>query len=165
MEAPPHFGSKKGHHSPEFAVDGMDLNKNFNDISQIPHEQCNVFTLPQDYVALVRATQGIPEEPIQDEENQTSQSNPRSSSHDMTVNGVRILGAGQVLTLDEALSKYSSNPKRYKGLQMLYQNISFLVITLGIVSTDPITFGLHYLTHPSKLECQDDDAQWNACTR
>jgi hypothetical protein len=62
-------------------------------------------------MALVRATQGIPEEPTHDEEN----TNMRSSAHDITVNGVKILGAGQVLSLDEALSKYSVNCQRYWG--------------------------------------------------
>jgi hypothetical protein len=38
----------------------------------------------------------------------------------MTVNGVKILGAGYVLSLDEALAKYSCNTKRYTGFQMLY---------------------------------------------
>lgn len=61
-------------------------------------------------MALVRATQGIPEEPTHDEAPTT-----RSSTHDMTVNGVKYLGAGQVLSFGEALSKYSSNPKRWRG--------------------------------------------------
>jgi hypothetical protein len=48
---------------------------------------------------------------------------------------------------------------------MLYQNISLFMICLGIVSTNPITFGLRFLIHNSALECQDEDAQWKSCTK
>ena len=47
---------------------------------------------------------------------------------------------------------------------MLYQSVSFLMLTLGIVSMHPMTFGLAYLVAPSKLECWDE-AQWKSCTR
>jgi hypothetical protein len=60
-------------------------------------------------MALVRATQGIPEEPIQDEENPSSQ-----GSSVTTINGIKMLGNSQVLSFDQSL-EYSGNPERMRG--------------------------------------------------
>ena len=57
------------------------------------------------------------------------------------------------------------NEKRSFGLDMLYQNLSFVILTLGILSFNPVQLGMQFLEKvPSKFECRIDN-QWQACTK
>ena len=76
------------------------------------------------------------------------------SSDAIEINGLLIKGANQVLSFDKALELYGHNKDRPFSFQSLYQTISFLILTAGIVSSNQIYFGLNFLLAiPTKFEC------------
>lgn len=54
-------------------------------------------------------------------------------------------GSGLKLTYEQALEKYSPNAERMTGTQRLYQTICFMAICLGILSQNPVHYGLMFL--------------------
>ena len=52
------------------------------------------------------------------------------------------------------ISDYTFNSQREFSLQGIYQSVSFLIVVLGIVSSNPIYYGLQFLTAEAKeYEC------------
>lgn len=65
----------------------------------------------------------------------------------MTLNGVALRGANNVLSFDEAMKRYSANRERHPCFQMAYQGATLLFMCLGIISSNCISFGLPLLTY------------------
>ena len=50
--------------------------------------------------------------------------------------------------------------------KMLYQNMIFAVLSLGILSVNPIEFGMQFLEKvPNKFECSSKAGKWSNCTK
>ena len=87
----------------------------------------------------------------------------------MSQEHLHIAGSSS-LTYDQAISKAISHDKLF-GLRMPYQNITFVIMCLGIFSVNPIQLGLQFLEKvPNHLECNLENnltknKEWQPCTQ
>lgn len=65
----------------------------------------------------------------------------------VVINDVHYRGPNSVLSFDEAMTKYSSNTERPRCFRMAYQHVILLFMTLGIISSNCISFGLPMLIY------------------
>ena len=71
----------------------------------------------------------------------------------------------QACTYDEAISKAVN--RKSCCFSMLYQNLSLLVVTCGVMACNPIILGISFLERePNEFRCRDAaSASWHACDK
>ena len=68
-------------------------------------------------------------------------------------------------SFDEAIISTINKNKPF-GINALYQNMIYLVMALGILSVNPIEFGMQFLEkEPNQFECGGIDGKWRPCTK
>ena len=64
-----------------------------------------------------------------------------------------VVGADVALNLDQIIHK-CENKRRFGCCQTVFQNISFIIVSMGILCANPIILGISFLLiQPTKFKC------------